>query len=166
MGAGKLIVGEPVKAATRAPELTGTLRILALFAFVFAGASLIDIGLALVPADLNAVDTRFVAFASMAGSLPLLAIGVLGLELASFSLSRTTLTLSVVLASLGALLCVIGLAIVAMSYGETLRTSQGDTRALVNMTALRSISSFVCFGLAFVYGAIAGWKRVLHRENS
>ena len=167
MGAGKLIVGEPVKGSQRhSTDLTGALKVLALFAFVFSGASLIDMALAIVPADLGSADTRFVAFASLAGSLPLLAIGALGLELAAFNLSRTTLTLATVLVTIGALVSVVGLVMVLTTYGETLRAAQEQTRPLINTTTLRSVSSFVFFGVAFAYGTVVGWKRLLHRENS
>lgn len=166
MGSGKLIVGEPIKGPSRGgPDLTGALKVLALFAFIFAGASVIDIGLAIVPANLGAPDSRFVAFAGMAGSLPLLAIGVLGLELAAFNLSRNTLRIATVLATVGALVSLVGLIATLTSYGPTLAAAQAQNRQIVNMTAIRSVSSYVFFGSAFVYGAWMGWRRVLRPEH-
>jgi hypothetical protein len=165
MGAGKLIVGEPVK-GPRPTDLSGAMRFLALFAFVFAGASLIDMGLAVLPADLGANDTRFVAFAGVAGSLPLLAIGVLGMGYAAFHLSRTTQIFATLLATLGALVALVGLVMVASTYSSTLANASVQTRQLVNMTGIRALSSFAFFGAAFVYGTVVGWKRVLHRENT
>jgi len=167
MEVGKIIVGEPIKGAQRhTADLAGAMKALALFAFVFAGSSLIDMALAVGPANLAAADTRFVALAGVAGSLPLLAVGALGLELAAFGLSRVVFTPATVLVSLALLVCLAGLVLLAGAYGPTLAAAQSESRQLVRMTGIRAASSFLFFGAAFGYGAWIGWRRVLRGEHT
>lgn len=167
MEARRIIVGEPVKEPQqRRPDLTGALRMLAGFCVVFTGASLIDMALAIGPADLSTPGARFVSLAAVAGGMPLLALGVLGLETAAFGLSRRLLIVSSTLATVALLACLAALAMMLPARGAALAEATEQTRQLVSLTAVRALSSLTCFGLAFAIGTWLGWRRVFQGERT
>lgn len=160
MEVGKIIVGEaPRGSREHKIDQRPAWRALAWFSLVFVAAALVDVGLAFFASDLKQPVQRFGAFASAAGSLPLLTIGALGSLMAALGAGSRKLTIAASIVS--ALLC---LAVVAAAVNFFLATGPANAaapeagKAAIRQALLRGWVFYVAFGLALGVGASIGFR--------
>lgn len=158
MEVGKIIVGDaPRGAREHKIDPRPAWRALAWFSLAFVGAALVDVTLAFYASDLKQPLQRFAAFASAAGTLPLLTIGALGSLMSALGAGSRKLTIAASIVS--ALLC-LGVIAAAVNFflatGPANLASPEAGKAAIGQALLRAWVFYAVFGLALGVGASIG----------
>src|SRR5690349_3454213 len=103
-------------------------------------AGLVDLSLALYPAQLDVAQWRFAAFASVANGLPLPAVGIFGTAMAAIAserVGRARLALGLgVLAILAMVVILVGF---TTAIGESVASAPADVRLGLQKSAFKTV---------------------------
>ena len=166
MAVGKIIFGEAAKEAPRAfrSDPSEAWRALGRFSMLFLAVGVVDLALALYPANLGNAEVRFVTLSGTAGGLPILALGAITWLMAMLALkSRTGILAGTVINGVLALAIFIGLSALLDARGAALASAPVQARQLVQGAVIRSSVSSLFFGAAHLLAAVTGWVE-LRRE--
>jgi hypothetical protein len=160
MAAGNIIVGTERKGGTRHPIAPARAwKTLLGFGTLFTLVALIDIGLAIYPANLSDPATRFATLSGVAVGLPLLSVGLLSLLGGGLGLDvARTVTVGAALNALFALLLLGAAFWLGMSYGPTRAALPVETRGPATAGLVRGLAFFTGFFAVHVMAAVVGFR--------
>lgn len=161
MTAGRVIIGQdaPKPRRDRSHDLQRAARAVSLLCLMFATVGVVDVALALYPVRFQSPVTTFAVFGSVTGGLPILALGLVGFEVAAlFGGARSQQRIGAVLNVLALAALLVGFGIFLSSIGSAFAGAPKDTMPSLRQTVVRGVTFYLLFGAAFGVAAWTGWR--------
>jgi uncharacterized membrane protein YuzA (DUF378 family) len=123
--------------------------------------------LALYPLRFQGPVTTFAVFGSVSGGLPILALGLVGFEVAAlFGGTTGSQRVGAILNGLALIGLILALGIFLSSIGSAFAGAPKETIPNLRQTVVRAVTFYLLFGAAFAVAAWTGWRSARGAPNT